>query len=408
MSDSVVGTEVAGHRIDAVVARGGMGIVYKATHLSLGRTVALKLIAPELARDVTFRERFTREARIAASLDHPHVVPVYEAGEDGEVLYLAMRYVEGTDLRALVATEGPLTPVRATKLVSQVADALDAAHAKGLVHRDVKPANVLVGHGDHAYLTDFGLTKLAASTGMTRTGMVVGTVDYIAPEQVKGRPIDARTDVYALGCVLFHTLTGQAPFDRDNDMAKMYAHVNDVAPSLRQARPELPVELEKVVQRALAKEPADRFPSAGDLGEAARAAVEGRALARPERSVATGAAAGGIETVALAQTPAKAAASPPPPPPPPPAGARPAAMPPPLAPMPVAHGAAPLPPLPHTPVAAAYPPARQPDRRRSGGWAIAAVAIVALLVAGGVGGILLLRGDDDGGSELASTRRRRR
>src|SRR5215211_100138 len=203
---SAIGTTVGGYRVEAEVGRGGMGVVYRAEQLGLGRTVALKLIAAELAQDRGFRERFERESRLAASIEHPNVIPVYEAGEADGVLYISMRYIDGSDLRALISSGGRLDPRRAAALLGQVGNALDAAHGLGLVHRDVKPANVLVageGAQEHAYLTDFGLTKRAASHGgLTKTGEWVGTVDYVSPEQIQGHGLDARTDVYSLGCVL--------------------------------------------------------------------------------------------------------------------------------------------------------------------------------------------------------------
>src|SRR4051795_13070286 len=221
------GSVFAGHRIEAVAGRGGMGLVYRARQLSLDRTVALKVIAPSLTEDPAIRRRFLRESRVAASLDHPHVIPVYYAGEEGGIAYIAMRYVAGDDIRTLVRRQGPLAPAHAVQIVGQVASALDAAHASGLVHRDVKPANVLLGPDDHVYLTDFGLTKHALSVGeATRTGQWVGSVDYVAPEQITGERLDARADVYALGGVLWWALTGEVPFPRDRDEAKLWAHVN--------------------------------------------------------------------------------------------------------------------------------------------------------------------------------------
>ena len=209
------GTTVAGYRIEALIGRGGMGAVYRAEEAGLGRKVALKVIAPELAQDERFRERFLRESRIAASLDHPHVVPIYQAGEEDGVLFLAMRYVEGSDLAKLVAENGALEPKRAVELLSQVAEALDAAHEKGLVHRDVKPSNVLIAEAagrEHCYLGDFGLTKRTGSlSGVSVAGEIVGTLEYVAPEQITGDPLDERADVYSLGCVLYECLTGQAP-----------------------------------------------------------------------------------------------------------------------------------------------------------------------------------------------------
>jgi len=287
------GSVFAGYRIEAVAGRGGMGIVYLATELALERPVALKLVADQLAFDSSFSERFERESRLAASIDHPNVIPVYGAGEEHGTLYIAMRYVEGTDLRALLAAAGALEHRRAAHMVAQIGQALDAAHARGLVHRDVKPANILIAERDHAYLTDFGLTKRSASdSGLTRTGEFVGTLDYIAPEQLKGERVDARSDVYALGCVLYEALTGSVPFPTDTDAAKLWAHMSDPPPSVAAARPDAPLEFEEVVRRALAKDPGERYPSAGDLGQAVLAASEGRPLPKLTGEVATGAAAG--------------------------------------------------------------------------------------------------------------------
>ena len=279
-----------------------MGVVYRATQIALDRPVALKLLAPELAEDDAFRERFQRESRLLAATDHPNVITIHEAGEHDGRLFIAMRYVSGTDLRALLKSHGRLDPRRATTLVAQVASALDAAHARGLIHRDVKPANVLIearDGGEHAYLTDFGLTKAVGSTGggLTATGQFVGTVDFIAPEQVMGQRVDARADVYALGCVLFTVLAGRVPFERDSEVSKIFAHVNDPPPSLLEAFPEAPAELDAVVRRALEKDPDARFPSAGDLGRAAVAAAEGQPSAAVERTVAGGAAAPAEEVV---------------------------------------------------------------------------------------------------------------
>jgi predicted Ser/Thr protein kinase len=290
--DLAVGSEIAGYRIEGVLGRGGMGVVYRATQRRLDRAVALKLIAPAFAQDPAFRERFERESRIAASIEHPNVIPVHEAGEHDGLLFISMRFVDGTDLRALLGSEGRLEAARAAALVAQVAAALDAAHARGLVHRDVKPANVLVAGEDHAYLTDFGLSKHATSAaGLTGTGQFVGTLDYIAPEQLEGGRVDARADVYALGCVLFEALTGQVPFPRDSDPAKLWAHMNEPPPRPTEVEPDVPSRFEDVIARALAKHPDDRYASAGDLGRAVLAAVEGRDASEPERMVATGEAA---------------------------------------------------------------------------------------------------------------------
>ena len=249
-----------------------MGVVYRAWDLSLERPVALKLIAPELAEDERFRARFLREPRLAASLDHPNVIPIYEAGEHGGQLYLAMRFVEGSDLKLLLERDGRLAPERTVSVLGQVAGALDAAHRRGLVHRDVKPANVLIDEEDHAYLTDFGITKQVGGES-TDTGRLVGTLDYLAPEQIRGEPVDGRTDCYALACVLYECLAGEPPFRRANEAETMWAHMQEEPPVL----PGLPA-LDEVLRKALAKEKDDRFGSCAELIEAAGA---GLGLAAP-------------------------------------------------------------------------------------------------------------------------------
>jgi YVTN family beta-propeller protein len=280
------GSTFAGYQIEDVAGSGGMGIVYKATQIALGRRVALKLIAADLARDASFRERFKREWLTAASIDHPNVIPLYEAGEADEHLFIAMRYVEGLDLAALISREPSFDPARAVNIVAQIASALDAAHKKGLVHRDVKPANILIASQDeHVYLTDFGLTKSASSqSALTKTGMFVGSLDYTAPEQIRGEAADARTDVYSLGCVLYQALTRSLPYDRDSDVAKMYAHLNEEPPTVTAARPDAPAGFDAVVARAMAKEPADRYQTAGELGRAAQAALNGELPETPRES----------------------------------------------------------------------------------------------------------------------------
>jgi serine/threonine protein kinase len=286
---------VAGYRIERQLGRGGMGVVYLAEQVRLRRWVALKLIVPELAEDDEFRRRFERESQMAASLDHPNVIPVYEAGEADGALFISMRYVEGHDLRTLIRSGGQMEPQRAAGIVAQLGAALDAAHARGLVHRDVKPANVLVtgaAGSEHVYLTDFGLTKhVSSQSGMTRTGQWVGTLDYVAPEQISGGPLDARVDVYSLGCVLFETLTAQVPYPRDSDVAKMYAHLNEPPARVSQLAPRAGAAFDPVIDRALAKPPEQRYPSTGDLGRAALAAAQGQTYAGQERSVAAGSAA---------------------------------------------------------------------------------------------------------------------
>lgn len=271
------GTAVAGYEVEALIGRGGMGAVYRAREEGLGRKVALKIIAPELAQDERFRERFLRESRIAASLDHPHVIPIYQAGDEDGLLFLAMRYVEGYDLAKLVAEEGALEPRRAVDLLGQIAEALDAAHEKGLVHRDVKPSNVLIAEAagrEHCYLGDFGLTKRTGSlSGVSVAGEIVGTLEYVAPEQITGDPLDERSDVYSLGCVLYECLTGQSPFPRATDVALLWAHVHEEPTPPSKARDDLPKELDTVIARALAKEPGRRYRSAGELMAATRSAL---------------------------------------------------------------------------------------------------------------------------------------
>jgi YVTN family beta-propeller protein len=275
----LTGSVLGDFRIEGELGRGGMGVVYRAAQVSLERPVALKVIDERLADRAGFRERFTRESRLAASLDHPNVIPVYGAGESDGVLYIAMRFVDGTDLRALLQAEGALEPARAAGVVAQIASALDAAHESGLVHRDVKPANILVaarGGGEHAYLTDFGLTKHSTSdSGLTATGEWVGTLDYVAPEQVRGEQLDGRADIYALGCVLYETLTGRVPFAREDELAKLWAHISDPPPSALELEPEVPRALAATAQRCMHKEPDRRFATAGEMGRAALAAVPG-------------------------------------------------------------------------------------------------------------------------------------
>ncbi len=289
------GDEFAGYRIERRLGRGGMGILYLAVEPGLDRRVALKLIAPEAAADEVFARRFAEESRIAASIEHPNVVPIYAAGKEAGVPFIAMRYVAGSDLSKRLAREGRLGPARAVTLIAQLGNGLDAIHAAGLVHRDVKPANVLLSGeegAEHAYITDFGVARnVATQSGLTQTGRFVGTLDYVAPEQISGGEVDARADVYALGCLLFKLLTGQVPYPRDGEAARLYAHLNDPPPAPSLYAPEVSMALDDVVIRAMSKQPDDRYPSAGDLGRAAVAALSGSPVAVPERTVATGAAA---------------------------------------------------------------------------------------------------------------------
>jgi serine/threonine protein kinase len=373
-SDGRVNTDwphIPGFRIEEIVGRGGMGVVYRAEQEGLGRKVALKVIAPELSDDVGFRARFVREARLAASIDHPNVVPLFEAPANAHPLYLAMRFVDGEDLGALLAREGRLTPAAVGEIASQIGAALDAAHANGLVHRDVKPGNVLVtGETErpHAYLTDFGLTKDASSNSaqLTNTGQWVGTVDYIAPEQLDGRAVDARTDIYSLGCVVFQMLTGAVPFAGTN-LQKMWGHGSGSPPSLRDARPELAGSFDAVVGRAMAKDPADRFPSAGDFGRACLAAANGESVTEPERSVAVGAAADGVAEAPTRVTGRSAAETT-------------------LEPVAPPWAKRPVPPAKAPPAATTVPVSASPRRRSR---AIVPVAIVAVLGVGVAAGALV-------------------
>jgi serine/threonine protein kinase len=300
------GTTFAGVRIERELGRGGMGTVYLARELELDRDVALKVIREDFADDEEFRERFRAESRTAASIDHPRVVSVFGTGERDGLLYVAMRYVPGPDLQRLLASRGHLAPERAADLIAQVGEGLDAVHAAGLVHRDVKPANVIVSERASraadaaAFLTDFGLARsVAATTGLTATGQLIGSVDYMAPEQIEGRRVDARTDVYALGCVLFQTLTGKVPFPEPETSAKLWSHLNAAPPSAR-SHSRAAAALDPVIARAMAKDPAERYPSAGDLGRAAVAAARGEAVTEPEHVVGAGEAAPDPETLPLA------------------------------------------------------------------------------------------------------------
>jgi Protein kinase domain/Domain of unknown function (DUF4328) len=285
--DLTTDTVLAGYRILGPIGRGGMGVVYRAEEIALERLVALKVLAPALLGQDEFRQRFLREMRIAASIEHPNILPIYRAGEDQNLLYLAMRYVDARDLREVLSRGGPLEAGRAVWIVDQVAQALDAAHQRGLVHRDVKPANVLLtapgtGGREHVYLVDFGVARpTAVDSSITSGDMIVGTIAYAAPEQLTGGPVDARTDVYALGCVLHECLTGRPPFTADSNQALILAHLQAPPPSVRSARPDLPPAMDAVLAQALAKDPDRRFRSCGELAAAARRAIEQRAPAVP-------------------------------------------------------------------------------------------------------------------------------
>jgi serine/threonine protein kinase len=286
------GFVIGGYRIDELISRGGMGVVYRATNVALNRIYALKVLAPELAGDEAFRERFKREMRIAASINHPNVVAIHYAGEQDGLLFFVMDFIHGTDLREVLKKSGPLDPGRAVELLTQLAAALDAAHARGLVHRDVKPANILLTVRDgeeHAYLTDFGVAKrFDTVAGLTAQGAVVGTVDYMAPEQITGGVADARTDIYALGCVFFHMLSGRIPYERENSVAKLFAHVHEPPPAIEAPLAELYPTFGAVIEKAMAKEPEERYLSAGDFARDATAALRGMRYTGAPTVVATG------------------------------------------------------------------------------------------------------------------------
>jgi serine/threonine-protein kinase len=341
-----VGDVIAGCRIESLLGRGGMGAVYLATHQRLQRKVALKVLVPELAADVTFRERFIRESQLAALLEHPNVIPIYDADEYEGVLFISMRYVEGSDVRSLLTEKGHLSTPRTLAILEQTVAALDAAHDAGLVHRDVKPANILLAQpGGHVYLSDFGLAKRRDATGLTRTGAFMGTVDYCSPEQIEGRALDGRADIYALGCVLHHCLGGQPPFVRESELAVVKAQLADPPPALSELRPDLPGALDDVIATALAKDPDDRYPTAAALSAATRAA-----LAKQE------------ETVRRES-------------------------------LPPARGSTPPPPAPSTPPPASTPP---PVGRRTSGRVVAGLVLAVVLIAGAAAAFLLGSGGGGG------------
>ena len=296
------GTVVAGLRVDALIGEGAMGAVYLAEEIDGGRRVALKVLTPELARDERFRQRFLRESAIAAGLDHPNIVRTIASGEEDGVLYLAMEYIDGADLRALLQRERRLDPERAVALIAQVADALDAAHAAGLVHRDVKPGNIIVSSGDageRAYVCDFGLARHVSSvSSLTGERGFVGTIDYVPPEQIEGRQLDGRADTYSLGCVLYECLAGARPFDRESELSVVFAHLNEPPPRLTDVRPDLPLAFDTVFATALAKSPDERYSTCGDFAKAARAALRGKTFA-PRRTRRRLLVAGAVTVAAI-------------------------------------------------------------------------------------------------------------
>jgi serine/threonine protein kinase len=305
--DSRIGDELLGYRLEALIGRGGMGLVYKAYDERLKRNVALKLIAPELAADRRWRERFLKESELAASLEHPNVVPIHIAGEAHGQLVLAMRYISGSDLKTMLAQQRVLEPSRALSLCAQVADALDAAHERGIVHRDVKPSNVLLDEGGHCYLADFGLTRRVVdqTDGVVSAVPSFGTPAYASPEEIRGEDIGGRADQYSLACLLFECLVGRPPYGGATEFATLYAHLEEAPPSAAALRPQLAAEIDAVFVRALAKEPAERFATCTEFVQAAQLALEParrrrlRLLVAPAAVVAAAAAA---VALALANT----------------------------------------------------------------------------------------------------------
>ena len=351
-----IGTELGPYRIESLLGRTAMSVVYLAEHVRLGRRVALKVLDVHVGADPSFRERFTRESRLAASLDHPHIVPVYDAGEAAGLFYIAMRYVEGGDLRSVMERDGIPRVAETLFIVEQVADALDAAHALGLVHRDVKPGNVLLSRNrDHAYLSDFGIVKQSTMTALTRTGGFVGTPEYAAPEQIEGQKVDARTDVYGLGCMVFECLTGQTPFQGESEMSLLYAHLQKPAPHVTSRRDDLPPALNTVLATALAKSPDERYRTCGELAAAVHAAAVRRTTPTGQLTAA--------------------------------------APPPPSAPVPERGGTvADEPPIVPPPTAPAQTSQPRPPGRRSSLLLTAIVALIAAALAGGA--VYLFAGDD--------------
>ncbi len=370
------GTRLAGYLLEEQIGHGGMAVVFRALDERLSRPVALKILSPAVASDEMFRQRFIRESRAAAAVDDPHIIPVFEAGEADRVLFIAMRLVRGGDITTLIRQEGPLAAGRAAAIISPIASSLDAAHEAGLVHRDVKPANMLLdirpGRPDHVYLSDFGLSKGAMGlSAITATGQFLGTPDYMAPEQITGKTIDGKADQYSLAVSAFELLSGAPPFRNDEPMAVIYAHAAQAPPALTQRRPDLPAAVDAVFWRALAKVPEERYRSCQEFADALRQALgvgsyDGRAETRPQ-TLAPHPSTEAIPILASGPGhdgplggPATEASWPPPTP---------------VLPWPAGPGAS-------------YPPA-PPRPRRAGGRIVGAVAAL-LIVAAGVGAALYL------------------
>ncbi|MEX2204114.1 MAG: serine/threonine-protein kinase [Actinomycetota bacterium] len=390
-ADPRIGTNLGDYRIESLLGRGGMSVVYLAEHIRLKRKAALKVLSPELAEDPTFRARFVIEWERLAQLDHPNIIPVFEAGESDGLLYIAMRYVRSMDLKGLIDQEQRLDPERAVNIIAQTASALDAAHEQNLVHRDVKPANILIALGagpegtDHVYLSDFGLTKHTESqSGLTKTGHFMGTLDYVAPEQISGKGVDGRTDQYALGCVLYQSLTGKVPYPREEETAALFAHLQDPPPRPSDSRPELPPEIDDVIGRSMAKLKEDRYATCGDMARAARAALGVRG------STTTGAqspVARATET-ALAAPPSGMPSAPPSGAPAPPIPVPTAAS------TPGAGVGSPPPPLPMTPIRAEPARPGPPSGGNRKGLLVGGIAVA--VIAAGVIAFVALGGGEDG------------
>ncbi len=380
-----IGEEFAGYRLESLLGHGGMSIVYRAEHLALGRTVALKLLAPQLTQDQAFRDRFSRESRLAAALDHPNIIPIYEAGEKEDTFFIAMRYVPGSDLKTRIQRDGPMNLTQAAAIVSPVASALNAAHAKGLIHRDVKPANILLASGDgaegedHVYLSDFGIAKQTEARALTKTGVFVGTAEYASPEQIEGKQLDGRADVYSLGCVLYECLTGAPAYDRDSEVALMYAHLLEPPPSVTEKRPDLPPEVDGLIEKAMAKARDSRYESAREFATAVRALATESAR-RDETVLSAGGKPSADETVfSSSRTGAGATAAPPAAPPAGPAAPTSASAPPPVE------------------------PGGEPRRPRGRSLLVPALVAAAAAVAAALAVFFLTKGDDGESAQTTST-----
>lgn len=392
VSDPRIGTTLGSYRIEAVIGRGGMGVVYLADQPHLGRKVALKVLAPEIAEEEEFRQRFLRESRTSGTLEHPNIIPVYDAGEIEGLLFIAMRFVRGKDLKVLIEERGTLDSQQTVAILKEVGRALDAAHQDGYIHRDVKPANVLLASRsgdsiDAVYLTDFGLTKRSDSrTHMTKTGFFLGTMDYAAPEQFQGTDYDSRIDIYALGGVAYECLTGQVPFPRDSDSAVMYAHIMDPVPKASSVRAELSPEVDRVIERAMAKSRHNRYTTCAALVEALDRALHSTPQQRAPETHVTRAPA----TVVAPPTPVET-------PPRVPEATPPASLERPATDPAQALPQAPVESPPPVPSPVEVPPSPAGAARRLGLWFVLPALVLALALA--VGAWLLLRdGDEPGGS----------